>query len=324
MVEGRRQPALKGKAGRRRDHHERHHRELRRQARRRAEAPHIVDPGHQREDQRADQHRRVDHGGEAQRHGQRPGNQRRADHGDRQAAKLLRILTPLIKFRTTRDARKVTGDGMEAVAALAGPHKTVVQRQQLGTGHAVLAAKDALGDHLGDHRGDVLVLFGADPLIRPQTIDAMLAARRQSPSNAPSNVLAPAIVVLGFQSQDPGAYGRLITADDGSIDAIVEAKAATPEELGITLCNSGVMLIDGEIIWGLLDRVGDANAKGGLGHGPLEAQLGDVAGGGGWDVAAGEAGVAGSVVARGRYSAGNEGHVGDARAGSARSCERAR
>ncbi|ASK34669.1 acyl-CoA dehydrogenase family protein [Alloalcanivorax mobilis] len=38
---------------------------------------------------------------------------RRADHGDRQAAKLLRILTPLIKFRTTRDARKVTGDGME-------------------------------------------------------------------------------------------------------------------------------------------------------------------------------------------------------------------
>ena len=76
----------------------------------------------------------------------------------------------------------VTGEGMEAVAALTGPHKTVVQRQQLGTGHAVLAAKDALGDHLGDHRGDVLVLFGADPLIRPQTIDAMLAARRQSPA----------------------------------------------------------------------------------------------------------------------------------------------
>ncbi len=144
----------------------------------------------------------------------------------------------------------VIGEGMDAVAEHAGACKTVVQSQRLGTGHAVLAAKDGLGDF----NGDVLVLFGADPLIKPETIGAMLTARRNKP--------APGIVVLGFESQAPGAYGRLIVADDGSLDAIVEAGDATPEELGIGLCNSGVMLIDGEKIWGLLERLGDANAKG--------------------------------------------------------------
>ena len=144
----------------------------------------------------------------------------------------------------------VTGEDMEAVAETAAPHPTAVQSTQLGTGHAVLSAKDALGSF----KGDVLVLFGADPLIKPETIEAMLAARQQTP--------APAIVVLGFESEAPGAYGRLITTGDGSLDAIVEADGATPEQLEITLCNSGVMLIDGDKIWGLLDRVGNDNAKG--------------------------------------------------------------
>jgi len=98
------------------------------------------------------------------------------------------------------------------------------------------------------------VLFGADPLIRPQTIEAMLSARKRQPE--------PAIVVLGFETQSPGAYGRLITADDGSLNAIIEAKEATPEQLDIGLCNSGVMLIDGSKIWELLDRVGKDNTKG--------------------------------------------------------------
>ncbi|MDA1091407.1 MAG: bifunctional UDP-N-acetylglucosamine diphosphorylase/glucosamine-1-phosphate N-acetyltransferase GlmU [Proteobacteria bacterium] len=141
----------------------------------------------------------------------------------------------------------VTGAAMDAVAEAALPHQTAVQANQLGTGHAVLAAKDALGAF----GGDVLVLFGADPLITPGAIEAMLAAKKQH-----------AVVVLGFETQTPGAYGRLITTGDGSLDAIVEAKDATPEQLGIRLCNSGVMLIDGEKIWGLLDRIGNDNAKG--------------------------------------------------------------
>ena len=144
----------------------------------------------------------------------------------------------------------VTGRGMDAVPEAAAPHRTVVQDPTLGTGHAVLAAKDALGGF----EGTVLVLFGADPLITPETVARVLAARQRKPE--------PAIVVLGFRATDPGTYGRLVTAADGSLEAIVEAGDATPQQLAITLCNSGLMAIDAKRLWGWLDRLGDDNAKG--------------------------------------------------------------
>lgn len=159
---------------------------------------------------------------------------------------LLNTLSEMDLARTTI----VIGEDMDAVTEAAHPHPAVVQGEQRGTGHAVLAAREALADF----DGDVLVLFGADPLIGTETITRMMQARREDPQ--------PAIVVLGFESSDPGAYGRLVRAQDGSLDAIVEAKEATPEQRDITLCNSGVMLIDGGHLWDLLARVGDANAKG--------------------------------------------------------------
>ncbi len=163
---------------------------------------------------------------------------------------LLDTITELDMASTTI----VIGEDMNAVAQAADPHPTVVQGEQLGTGHAVLAARGALAEKGQDFDGDVLVLFGADPLIGADTISRMMEARREKPE--------PSIVVLGFESQAPGAYGRLITAADGSLDAIVEANDATQDQLDITLCNSGVMLIDAKPLWSLLERVGDANAKG--------------------------------------------------------------
>ena len=148
----------------------------------------------------------------------------------------------------------VVGDGMDEVAEIVKPHPIVVQKPALGTGHAVLAAKEMLGDSGGDFSGDVLVLYGADPLITPETITRMLAAKRKRPE--------PAVVVLGFEATDPGDYGRLILSGYGALEAIVEAKDATPDQRAITLCNSGVMAIDAKHLWGLLDRVGNDNAKG--------------------------------------------------------------
>ncbi len=142
------------------------------------------------------------------------------------------------------------GDGMADVAAAVAPHPCDDQGERLGTGHAVLAARPALGDF----DGDVFVLFGGDPLIGADTLSRMIEARHSKPQ--------PSIVVLGFETWEPAAYGRLITDGDGALEAIVEAKDATPEQLQITLCNSGVMLIDGRVLWGLLDRVGNENAKG--------------------------------------------------------------
>ncbi len=144
----------------------------------------------------------------------------------------------------------VVGPNMPSLADLVTPHPTPVQTEQLGTGHAVLQARDALGNH----SGDVLILFGDTPLLTVDTLTAVLAAR-----HGPAD---PAVVVLGFRPDDPGAYGRLVLAEDGSLVKIVEARDADPETLDIDLCNSGVMAVDGTVLFELLDQLGNANAKG--------------------------------------------------------------
>ncbi len=144
----------------------------------------------------------------------------------------------------------VISENMDVVADCVAPHAAAIQHEALGTGHAVLAARDVLGDL----DGDVLVLFGADPLVTPQTLNRMLERRRSADN--------PAVVVLGFRPADPRLYGRLVTNSDGALEAIVEAKDASPEQLAIPLCNSGVMAIDGARLWSLLERVGNDNAKG--------------------------------------------------------------
>jgi bifunctional UDP-N-acetylglucosamine pyrophosphorylase / glucosamine-1-phosphate N-acetyltransferase len=146
----------------------------------------------------------------------------------------------------------VSGPGMDAVAALAeaAGAAVAVQVDRLGTAHAVLAAKPALEGFTGD----ILVAFGDTPLVRAETVAAALDLRKGAD--------APAVVVLGFDEDEPEAYGRLILDDDGNLLRIVEAKDATPDELAVTLCNSGVMLIDGGVAWRLLSAIGNANAKG--------------------------------------------------------------
>jgi len=166
---------------------------------------------------------------------------------------LSHLLSTLSELNITRTT-VVIGEDMDAVAEIARPHPTVVQSKQLGTGHAVLAARQNLADKGSDFTGDIIVLFGADPLIEADTIARMIKARNESAN--------PAIVVLGFEAWYPGTYGRLILANDGSLAAIVEANEATQEQLDITLCNSGVMLIDGAHMWRLLEQIKATNTKG--------------------------------------------------------------
>lgn len=144
----------------------------------------------------------------------------------------------------------VIGPSMEDLAAAVAPNPTVVQERQLGTGHAVLAAKPILGEFAGD----VLVVFGDCPFISPDTISRMLTRRRAADE--------PAVVVLGMRPADPAEYGRLMVDENGMLEAIVEHRDATPAQRSIALCNSGVMAIDGRRMFGLLQRVGNSNAKG--------------------------------------------------------------
>ena len=67
---------------------------------------------------------------------------------------------------------------------------------------------------------------------------------------------------MGFRPADPSRYGRLIINGGGALEAIVEARDATPAQQAIGLCNAGIMAIDGARLFALIDRVGNANAKG--------------------------------------------------------------
>jgi len=181
--------------------------------------------------------------------------------GTRMKSKLPKVLHPLaarpmiahlmetVQSLDPENVCVVVGDFMDSVSEAVSPFPTAVQSERLGTAHAVLAARETIGDF----DGDVLVLYGDTPLITPDTLDTMLDALDCD--------IHPAVVVLGFTPDDGGAYGRLIVGEDGGLEAIVEAKDASPEQLEVGLCNSGVMAIDGKVLWSLLERVGNDNAK---------------------------------------------------------------
>lgn len=146
----------------------------------------------------------------------------------------------------------VIGHGGEAVAAAALDHTAdaviVTQEEQLGTGHAVDQAREVLADF----EGDLIVLFGDTPFVRADTLRAVMDARSEGAE----------VVVLGFDAADPGRYGRLKTGPDGSLEAIVEAKDASPEELSITLCNSGIMAASARAMFTMISRTNSENASG--------------------------------------------------------------
>ena len=136
----------------------------------------------------------------------------------------------------------------EHVAAALGPDAVAVQDKPLGTAHAVRAAEAALTGF----SGDVVVLYGDAPLVPASAIEAMFALRAEKGGMA----------VLGFEAEDPTGYGRLVLGEGGALARIVEQKDASPAELKINLCNSGVLCADAETLFQLLAQVRNDNAKG--------------------------------------------------------------
>ncbi len=185
-----------------------------------------------------------------------------AGEGKRMASALPKVLHPVAGLpMVLHVAQTAIASGSGALAVVVGNQAEQVrgavanhslkasfheQTERRGTGHAVLAAREALREGIEE----VIILYGDVPLVRPETV---LSAREAIAKGAD-------IVVLGFETAMPTGYGRLIV-HDGELQAIREEKDATPEEKSITFCNSGIMAFRSRCILDVLEAITDDNAQ---------------------------------------------------------------
>jgi bifunctional UDP-N-acetylglucosamine pyrophosphorylase/glucosamine-1-phosphate N-acetyltransferase len=125
---------------------------------------------------------------------------------------------------------------------------SVLQREQKGTGHAVMMARAAIKNA----QGPVLVWPGDMPLVKPETLEKFLAAHKKSRAHAS---------VLSCAQEDPSGYGRIVR-EEGHFAAIREELDAAPEERAIREVNTGIYLFDKKALFEALERVGQSNQKG--------------------------------------------------------------
>jgi bifunctional UDP-N-acetylglucosamine pyrophosphorylase / glucosamine-1-phosphate N-acetyltransferase len=132
-----------------------------------------------------------------------------------------------------------------------GDTRVAVQEQALGTGDAVRSARQTVGESAAD----VLVLSGDTPLLTTELLAALVAEHRGEDAAA---------TVLSFLPDDVRSYGRIVRGARGTVEAIVEAGDATPEQLAIQECNSSIYVFRSELLWPALDRLEPHNAQGEL------------------------------------------------------------
>jgi bifunctional UDP-N-acetylglucosamine pyrophosphorylase / glucosamine-1-phosphate N-acetyltransferase len=132
----------------------------------------------------------------------------------------------------------VVGHQAEQVRAMLAPSgvRFVEQSEPQGTGHALLACRESLASE----PGLVVVLYGDCPLLAPATLSELV--RRQASGNT-------AATLITTRLDDPSGYGRIISGEGGQVRAIVEQKAATPEQLSIPFINSGIYCFQAALLW---------------------------------------------------------------------------
>ncbi|MEL7013188.1 MAG: bifunctional UDP-N-acetylglucosamine diphosphorylase/glucosamine-1-phosphate N-acetyltransferase GlmU [Pseudomonadota bacterium] len=144
----------------------------------------------------------------------------------------------------------ITGQGAEQVERAAHALDPILefvrQTEQKGTGHAVAQA----APKLADFEGDAVVLYADTPFITPDTLARLRLARRTHD-----------IAVLGFETDTPGRYGRLVISE-GNLERIVEYKDADAATRALTFCNSGIMVAPARLLFELIDALRPDNAAG--------------------------------------------------------------
>jgi len=186
-----------------------------------------------------------------------------AGEGTRMRSSLPKVLHPVAGRPLIAHVLAAAPNGKDdAIAVVVGPDhqavvdeikrvrpeaKTFVQRDRLGTAHAVLAARDAIAAGADD----ILIAFGDTPLIDAATFARLRDALKDG----------AALAVLGFRAANPTGYGRLLV-ESGQLTAIREQADASEAERAVTLCNAGVMAFAGKTALQVLDKIGNKNSKG--------------------------------------------------------------
>ena len=134
------------------------------------------------------------------------------------------------------------------MACLERPDVSYVwQREQKGTGHAVLMAKEHIDD------SDVLVLYGDVLGIRADTIHQLVKEHKLKGNT---------VTILTAVLEDPKWYGRILKNDLGSVTAIREAKDCSEQELLVNEINSGIIIVKGDFLRSALSRLQPKNTQG--------------------------------------------------------------
>jgi len=185
-----------------------------------------------------------------------------AGKGTRMKSKLYKVLHQvagksmvehvLSQVEKTKPTQIVTvvGHGAEMVKGQLGERSEyVLQEEQLGTGHAVLMAKELLEGK----KGTTIVLAGDTPLLRAETLENLFDYHTIRQSSA---------TILTANAPDPTGYGRIIRDHVGIVERIVEQKDATPEEARTTEINTGTFAFDNELLFKALQEINTDNAQG--------------------------------------------------------------
>ena len=123
------------------------------------------------------------------------------------------------------------------------------QVEQNGTGHAVIVARDAMPDF----KGEIFILCGDVPLLRHETLTAMLKDHRENKA---------ACTVLTAFMDDPAMYGRIVRNANGNVDRIVEFKDASDDQRKIKEINTGIYCFNSEDLYSALDKIDNKNVQG--------------------------------------------------------------
>lgn len=162
---------------------------------------------------------------------------------------MLEIVLENTGFIAPEDTYIVVGCGKEKIIEHFGDrYHYVEQRQQLGTGHAVMECAPAFADF----DGTVLVTFGDMPLFRRSEMEAMCRQHEQSGADC---------TLMTAENPELKLWARILRDEKGNFAAIVEGKDCTPEQAQIKELFSGVMVFSGKSLFEILPQVGCANVQ---------------------------------------------------------------